>query len=225
MSWPVTAVDLAGGRPYRSTPTVPPRRHPLAKDPNDLTGLLQAWSGGDAAAEGQLVPLVYEELRRQAARQLRRERADHTLRPTALVHEAYLRLLGQERAQWHNRAQFYAVAAHVMRRVLVDHARQRAAHKRAGSWCRVSLVEDLAATPAIDVDVLALDRALEELARLDPQRARVVELRFFGGLTLDEAAEALGVSPATVTRAWRMARAWLFRRLSGEAGAPPPHEG
>ena len=159
------------------------------------------------------MPLVYEELRRQAARQLRRERADHTLRPTALVHEAYLRLLGQDRAQWQNRAQFYAVAARIMRRVLVDHARQRAAHKRAGSWCRVSLVEGLAALPAMDVDVLALDRALEELARLDPQRARVVELRFFGGLTLDEAAEALGVSPATVTRSWRMARAWLFRRL------------
>jgi len=189
----------------------------------ELTALLQAWSAGDAAAASRLIPLVYDELRRQAARQLRRERPDHTLRPTALVHEAYVRMVGQERASWQSRTQFFAVAAQVMRRVLVDHARQHAAAKRAGGWQRVTLEDQRAgAAPAPEVDVLALDRALQELAALDPRREKIVELRFFAGLTLEEAAQALGVSEATVTREWRLARAWLHRRLAPSAAGPSP---
>jgi RNA polymerase sigma factor (TIGR02999 family) len=179
----------------------------------ELTRLLRAWSGGDRAAGDELLLHVYEELRRQAARQLRRERPDHTLRPTALVHEAYLRLAGQRRADWESRGQFFAVAAQVMRRVLVDHARERAAAKRPGSRLRVELAEGLAVEAPPDADVLAVDQALRELADLDPRRARMVELRFFGGLTGEETAAALGVSEATVTREWRLARAWLLRRL------------
>jgi RNA polymerase sigma factor (TIGR02999 family) len=187
----------------------------------ELTALLQAWSAGDAAAATRLIPLVYDELRRQAARQLRRERPDHTLRPTALVHEAYVRMVGQEKASWQSRTQFFAVAAQVMRRVLVDHARQHAAAKRAGGWQRVTLADQRAgATPPAEVDVLALDQALRELAALDPRREKIVELRFFAGLTLEEAAAALGVSEATVTREWRLARAWLHRRLAPDASGP-----
>jgi RNA polymerase sigma factor (TIGR02999 family) len=181
----------------------------------ELTALLQAWSAGDAAAATRLIPLVYDELRRQAARQLRRERPDHTLRPTALVHEAYVRMVGQQKASWQSRTQFFAVAAQVMRRVLVDHARQHAAAKRAGGWQRVTLEDQRAAATPQDVDVLALDDALRELAALDQRREKIVELRFFAGLTLEEAAETLGVSEATVTREWRLARAWLHRRLGG----------
>ncbi len=183
--------------------------------PEEVTALLQAWSAGDVAAGDRLVPLVYDELRRQAARQLRRERGDHTLRPTALVHEAYLRLAGQERAHWQSRAQFFAVAAQVMRRVLVDHARRQKARKRPGGGQRVTLAEDLVVDMPRDVDVVALDQALQELHSVDPRRARLVELRFFAGLTVEEAATALAVSARTVEREWRLARAWLFRRLSG----------
>jgi len=185
----------------------------------DVTGLLRAWSQGDAGAAEKLVPLVYDELKRQAARYMRRERRDHTLRPTALVHEAYLRLVGQDRVAWKSRAQFFGVAAQVMRRVLVDHARQRAAAKRAGGWCRVSLDEDLGA-PARELDLVELEDALGELAALDPEKVRMVELRFFGGLSLEDTAEVLEVSPSTVTREWRMTRAWLYRRLGrGSTGA------
>jgi len=178
----------------------------------DVTGLLRAWSHGEPGAAEKLVPLVYDELKRQAARYLRRERRDHTLRPTALVHEAYLRLFGQDRAAWKNRAQFFGVAAQVMRRILVDHARNRGAAKRAGGWRRVSLDDDMGA-PARDLDLVELEDALVELATLDPDKVRMVELRFFGGLSLDETAEVLGVSPSTITREWRMTRAWLYRRL------------
>lgn len=178
----------------------------------DVTGLLRAWSHGEPGAAEKLVPLVYDELRRQAARYLRRERRDHTLRPTALVHEAYLRLFGQDRAAWKNRAQFFGVAAQVMRRILVDHARHRGAAKRAGGWRRISLDDDLGA-PARDLDLVELEDALVELAALDPDKVRMVELRFFGGLSLDETAEVFGVSPSTITREWRMTRAWLYRRL------------
>jgi RNA polymerase sigma factor (TIGR02999 family) len=187
--------------------------------PEDLTALLRAWSAGDRAAEEKLLPLVYEELRKQAARQLRRERAEHTLRPTAVVHELYLRLAGQHRTAWANRAQFFAVAAQLMRRVLVDHARERGAAKRAGGWQRVVLDEDMPGTAPREADLLALDEALAELGELDPRRARMVELRYFGGLTLDETAEALAVSPATVSREWQLARAWLHRRLARGAAA------
>jgi RNA polymerase sigma factor (TIGR02999 family) len=189
--------------------------------PQDVTELLQAWSAGNAAAGEKLMPLVYQELRRQAGRYLRRERRDHTLRPTALVHEAYLRLVGQRAVSWQNRNQFFALAAQMMRRALVDHARARARGKRGGSWCRVTLEEAGLANPTAppDVDVLALEIALEELTAVDRQRARLVELRFFAGLSVEDAAEVLGVSASTVTRDWRVAKAWLFRRMHG--GAAP----
>jgi RNA polymerase sigma factor (TIGR02999 family) len=186
--------------------------------PPDLTQRLRAWSRGDPGAADALVPLVYQELRRQAARHLRRERRDHTLRPTALVHEAYVRLARQRDASWRDRAQFFSVAAQVMRRILVDHARRHRAAKRGGSWCRVPL--DDAAEGArgeaagADVDLIALEGALEELAALDAGKARLIELRFFGGLGVEETAHVLGVSVSTVSREWRAARAWLYQRIS-----------
>jgi RNA polymerase sigma factor (TIGR02999 family) len=182
----------------------------------DLTGLLRAWSAGDVEAGDKLIPVVYDELRRQAGRYLARERSDHTLRPTALVNEAYLRLARQRRVLWQDRGQFLAVAATVMRRLLVDYSRQHGASKR-GAWCTVSLGDgdSLAVVPAPDLDILALNDALTELAAVDPLRTRMIELRFFAGLTTDETAEALGVSTATVTRGWRLARAWLHARLTG----------
>ena len=203
---PVTIGDVY------STATEPPGLESTASQ--DVTGLLRAWSRGDASAQERLVELVYGELRRQAARQLRRERPDHTLRPTALVHEAYLRLVGQRRTVWKNRTQFYAIAARTMRRVLVDHARQRQAAKRAGSWRRVTLDDNVAADGPRELDLVALDAALEELEALDPDKARMVELRFFAGLSLEATAEAIGVSASTVTREWRLIRAWLYRRLA-----------
>ena len=191
----------------------------MDRDLDELTSLLRAWSGGDAAAEAKLLPLVYDQLRRQAAHQLRRERPGHSLSPTTVVHELYLRLVGQERAAWVNRAQFFAVASRLIRRVLVDHARERMAAKRAGGWQRVTLAEDVAGVGARDVDMLALDEALAELAAMDPRRARLVELRYFGGLDLEETAAALEVSTATVSREWQLARAWLHRRLATETQA------
>jgi RNA polymerase sigma factor (TIGR02999 family) len=192
--------------------------------PRHVTGLLRAWSRGDERAGDELIPLVYGELRRRAARELRRERGA-TLRTTGLVHEAYLRLVGQRGASWQSRGQFFLVAAEAMRRVLVDHARARRAAKRAPGGCRVTLGEDVAVAAPLDLDVLALDRALVELGSFDPGKARVVELRFFGGLGLEETAEAMGVSPSTVTRQWRLARAWLFRRLSGGEAEPAGERG
>ena len=186
----------------------------MDRDVDELTALLRAWSDGDPAAEAKLLPLVYDQLRRQAAHQLRRERPGHSLSPTAVVHELYLRLLPQDRATWINRAQFFAVASRLIRRVLVDHARAHRAAKRAGGWRRVTLAEEVAQAGPPDVDLLALDRALEELAALDARRARLVELRWFGGLSLDETAAALGISAATVSREWQLARAWLHRRLA-----------
>ena len=180
----------------------------------DVTALLRAWSDGDAAAGEAVVALVYDQLRRQASRYLARERRDHTLRPTALVNEAYLRLVQQRSIVWQDRSQFFAVAATVMRRLLVDHARQHGASKR-GALRTVSLEdgEAVALAPAPDLDILALNDALTELAAADPLRARMIELRFFAGLTTEETAEVLGVSTATVTRGWRVARAWLHGRL------------
>jgi len=191
----------------------------------DLTGLLKAWSAGDAEAGERLIPLVYRELHHQAARYLSKERANHTLRPTALVNEAYLRLARQRRVVWHDRSQFFGVAATVMRRLLVDHARQHSASKR-GAWpCTISLDdgEIISITGSPDLDIIALNDALDELSAVDPLRARMIELRFFGGLTTDETAEAMGVSAATVTRGWRLARAWLHHRLT--RGSPPPPPG
>lgn len=175
-----------------------------------VTSLLQAWSQGDPEAGHRLLPLVYGELRRRAARYLRRERPGHTLEPTALVHEAYLRLVGNH-GPWRNRSQFFGVASNLMRRVLVDHARRRRAAKRL--VVQVALDPEVAPAAEREVDLVRLDEALSELSILDARQGRVVELRYFGGLTLDEVAEILGVSVATVKRDWTLARAWLFDRL------------
>ena len=185
---------------------------------NDLTGLLHAWSAGDPGAADQLIPVVYEELRRQASRYLARERSDHTLQPTALVNEAYLRLV-EQRAPWQNRQQFFCVASQIMRRILVDRARARKMNTRSGQWSRVTLDHVEAVTPPVDVDVLDLDAALTELASFDPRKSQIAELRFFGGLSLEETGKALGVSLATVERDWQTARAWLFKTLSGTTGS------
>jgi RNA polymerase sigma factor (TIGR02999 family) len=181
---------------------------------HDVTDLLHAWGGGDLAARDRVMTLLYQELRRRAAGYLRRERRPHTLQPTALVHEAYLRLVDQRRAVWQNRAQFLGVASQMMRRILVDRARARGMAKRSGRWARMTLDHAALATPPTQVDVLDLDAALTRLAAFDPRRSRIAELRFFGGLTLEEAGEVLGVSLATVERDWQAARAWLFKTLS-----------
>jgi RNA polymerase sigma factor (TIGR02999 family) len=180
-----------------------------------ITQLLVAWSGGRREALDDLLPLVYDELRRLASRYLRHESRDHTLQPTALVHEAYLRLIDQRKVRWHNRAHFYGIAAQIMRRILVDHARARRAEKRGAGWERVPLIEDQLPAGAGDVDVLALDEALGRLAAFDPQQERIVELRYFGGLTIDEVAEVVGLSAATVVREWTIAKAWLRAELFG----------
>lgn len=178
--------------------------------------MLAEWSRGDKAALDRLVPLIYPELRRIAGRQLRRERPGHTLQPTALVHEVFLQLVDQHCATWDNRAQFFAVAAQLMRRILVDHARSRQALKRGGAITKVALqgvqAVDASADP-IAAEVLAVDQALERLAARDPDQARIVELRFFGGLTVEETAHVMQRSPRTVKREWRLAKAWLFREL------------
>jgi RNA polymerase sigma-70 factor (ECF subfamily) len=181
--------------------------------PESVTQLLERWSGGDRAALDELMPLVYDELRRLAGNYLRRERADHTLEPTALVNEAYLLLVGQRNTHWQNRAQFIGVAANMMRRILVSYARAHNAAKRGGQHFTVSLGEADRFGERPDVDLLAVHEALERLAAIDPQQARVVELKFFGGLTIEEAAEVLGVSHTTVETDWKMARAWLRREL------------
>jgi RNA polymerase sigma factor (TIGR02999 family) len=181
----------------------------------DITGLLSRWADGDAEAFGALMPVVYDELRQLAAHYLSKERSDHTLQPTALVHEAYLRLAGIRDMELRNRAHFYGAAAQVMRRVLVDHARQRRALKRGGPSAVSVPLEGASATPIeAGVDFLALDEALAALEKIAPARARVVELRYFGGLSVEEAAEYLDVAPATVKRHWAFARAWLFNRLN-----------
>jgi RNA polymerase sigma factor (TIGR02999 family) len=183
----------------------------------DVIGLLQAWGRGEIEARDRLFTVVYQELRRCAAVCLRRERVGQTLQPTELVHEAYLRLVNQDRAVWQNRAQFLGVAAQMMRRILVDRARAGKMHKRSGRWERVTLDEEVAQYQARDVDVLDLDHALSELATFDPRKSQVAELRFFGGLSLEEAGLMLGLSVATVEREWRAARAWLYARLTGQA--------
>jgi RNA polymerase sigma factor (TIGR02999 family) len=180
----------------------------------DVTGLLLRWAEGDPGARDRLVPVVYEELRRCAAAQLRRERGPLAMQPTELVHEAYLRLVNQRRAQWLNRAQFFAVAAEMMRRVLVDRARAHLAVKRSGRWARVTLGPSTALADPADIDVLDLDAALSRLAAIDPRKSEIAVLRFFAGLSLQEAAAALDLSLATVERDWQFARAWLYDALS-----------
>ena len=181
--------------------------------PRDVTQWLIDWRNGKQEALAQMMPLVYNELRRLAQRYLQRERPDHTLQATALVHEAYLRLVDQRQAQWQNRAHFFGLAAQMMRRILVDHARHHHAAKRGGAEPKLSLDEAVWVSAEHATDLTALDDALTRLAVLDPQQSRLVELRFFGGLTIDETAEVLGVSPATVKREWRLARAWLYREF------------
>ena len=186
-----------------------------ARDNTDITRLLIAWSDGRREALDDLMPMVYADLRRVAAGYMRREGAGHALQPTALVHEAYVRLIDQKQVKWRNRAHFFGVAAGLMRRILVDHARRRRAEKRGGDWERVTLTGDEVATDAHkEIDVLALDEALERLAQFDPQQERIVELRYFGGLTIEETAEIVGISAATVVREWTIAKAWLRADLS-----------
>ena len=188
-------------------------------DPAAVTRLLRAWGEGDAKAGDRLMPLVYAELRKRAAAYLRRERPGHTLQPTALVHEAYVRMVGQDRAAWKNRAQFFGVAACMMRRILVDHARALNMAKRSGRLINVELRDDHAVVAAPDIDVLALDEALTRLAAFDARKTAVAELRFFSGLSVEETAQVLGVSVATVEREWQVARAWLYSALKGTVTA------
>jgi RNA polymerase sigma factor (TIGR02999 family) len=180
---------------------------------HEVTRLLVQLTDGDNAALGDLLPLVYAELRRLAANYLRRERQGHTLQPTALVHEAYLRMIDQTQVRWQNRAHFFGVAAQMMRRILVDHARAQQAEKRGGDVQKFSLDENIDVSGERASDLVALDEALARLAEIDPQKSRVVELRFFGGLSVEETAEVLGVSAPTVKRQWRMAKAWLFGQV------------
>ncbi len=183
---------------------------------HEVTQLLLAWSEGDKQALDRLVPLVYDELRRLAQSYMRKERADHSLQTTALIHEAYLRLIDANQVQWQNRAHFFGVAARLMRQILVATARERGYQKRGGGAERVSLDEVMMIDEGRGEDLVALDEALDALAQFDARKAQVVEMRFFGGLTEEEIAEALAVSPETVRRDWRLARSWLRRKLSGE---------
>jgi len=191
----------------------------VERESSPVTRLLIRWREGDPQALEDLMPLVYDELRRLAHHYLQRERPEHTLQSTALVHEAYLRLAGQNPPQWQNRAHFFGIAAHLMRQILVEYARGHSAAKRGGSACKLTLDDVVLLTPQVDVDVVDLDRALTELSELDVQQGRIVELRFFGGLTIEDTSEVLGISPATVKRDWITARAWLHRAISGEAPA------
>ena len=182
-----------------------------------VTQLLVRWRDGDREALDTLMPLVYAELRRLAQHYLSRERTDHTLQSTALVHEAYLRLAGQNPPHWENRAHFFGIAAHIMRQILVEYARAKNTAKRGGGTCKITLDDALEIQQKTDVDVIALDAALDRLSELDPQQSRIVEMRFFAGLTIEDTAEVIGVSPATVKRDWTSARAWLHREIARSA--------
>ena len=182
--------------------------------PPDLTQLLLAWNNGDRAALDRLMPVVYDELRRLARRYMRQEDPAHTLQATALVNDVYIRLVDQKRVNWQNRAHFFGASAQMIRRLLVDHARARQRLKRGGNPLRVTLYDDLNAAAPVQLDVVALDDALSKLAELDPQLERIVELRFFTGLSIEETAEVLSISPATVKRDWATGRAWLYREMT-----------
>jgi RNA polymerase sigma factor (TIGR02999 family) len=181
---------------------------------NRVTQLLQGWRAGDRKALDALLPLVYDELRRLAHYQLRNERPEHTLRSTALVHEAYFRLVGQDFPQWEGRSHFFAVAAQLMRQILVDYARRHRASKRGSGACKLTLDDAVALPQRKELDIVALDDALNTLAEIDPRQSRVVELRFFAGLSLEETSEVMGIATATVQRDWTAARAWLHREIS-----------
>lgn len=202
----MAGVESAPSRPGEVLPT---------QSPGTVTQLLRAWSDGEQGALEQLIPLVEAELRRLARGYMSRERRGHTLQPTALVNEAFLRLTAARGVRWQDRAHFLGISARLMRRVLVDHARSRGYHKRGGGAQRVTLNEGLIPTAELALDVVALDRALENLAAVDPRKSRVVELRFFGGASVEQTAEVLHVSPDTVKRDWRLAKLWLLRDLEG----------
>jgi RNA polymerase sigma factor (TIGR02999 family) len=182
----------------------------------DVTRLLAQWSSGDQVALEQLLPLVYGELRRLASAYLRRERSNHTLQSTALVHEAFMRMVHQQDVQWKNRAHFFAIASQMIRRILVDYARSQHAEKRGSGAVKLALDEAMAVpqAPATDVDLLGLNDALDRLAALDERQSRIVELRFFAGLSIEETAEVMSLSPASIKREWQTARAWLFREMT-----------
>jgi len=186
----------------------------MAQNSHEVTQLLIQWSNGDKAALDKLMPLIYEELRQLARHYMNRERAGHTLQTTALVNEAYLRLINRKQVHWQNRAHFFAIAAHLMRSILVDHARSHAYAKRGGGARKIALDEVLAVSQQRAADVVALDDALKRLAEIDRQQSRIVELKFFGGLTIEETAEVLGLSPATIKREWSTAKAWLYHELN-----------
>src|SRR5579872_1601601 len=189
---------------------------PVEPSVGDVSKLLRAWSDGDQSALDRLTPIVYDELRRLARRYMRRERLGHSLQATALVNEAYMRLVDYKRMQWQNRAHFFAVSAQVMRRILVDHARRR--NLKRGAGVRNVLLDEAALGSGRAMDLVALDDAMNALARLDPRKVQIVEMRFFGGLTVEETAEVLKVSPATVRRDWSIAKLWLYRELDGGMG-------
>jgi RNA polymerase sigma factor (TIGR02999 family) len=188
----------------------------------DVTRLLSDWSNGDQAALDQLLPLVYSELRRLASAYLRRERSNHTLQSTALVHEAFMRMVHQQDVQWKNRAHFFAIASQMIRRILVDYARSQHAEKRGSGAVKLALDEAMAVpqAPATDVDLLGLNDALDRLAALDERQSRIVELRFFAGLSIEETAEVMSLSPASIKREWQTARAWLFREMTRNSPQP-----
>jgi RNA polymerase sigma factor (TIGR02999 family) len=187
----------------------------MAYPKQNVTDLLNAWGAGDKGAFDELVTVVYDELRRQASRYLRHESPGHTLQTTDLIHEAYLRLVDQKNPLWQNRAQFFGIAAQLMRRILVDHARARHRAKRGGRNIRISLDEEIAGGTSNDVELIDIDEALNRLAEIDIQQSKIVELRFFSGLNVEETAQVLGISPRTVKRSWRFAKAWLRRELQG----------
>jgi RNA polymerase sigma factor (TIGR02999 family) len=190
-----------------------------SETPSQITGLLARWRAGDRDALDSLMPLVYDELRTVAQHYLRKERPDHTLQSTALVHEAFVRLVGQKPPEWKNRKHFYGVAARLMRQILVDHARAHRAGKRGGDAVKLSLNEGLVGSANKGLDILALDDSLNRLAQINPQQSQIVELRFFSGLSIEDTSEVLGVSPATVKRNWTTARAWLFREMNRSAAS------
>jgi RNA polymerase sigma factor (TIGR02999 family) len=197
----------------------------MASDPDNVNRLLLEWSGGNQQALEEMLPLIYDELRHLAHNFLYRERPGHTLQTTALVHEAYLKLIDQRDARWQNRAHFFAIAAQAMRRILIDSARKHVADKRGGGGEKVSLEEVASISLEPDNNLLALDEALNGLAEIDPQQSRIIELRYFGGLTIEETAEVMKLSPATIKREWTMARAWLHQALTdGQIDQTSPPE-
>jgi RNA polymerase sigma-70 factor, ECF subfamily len=190
-------------------------QNPMAEHPSEITRLLIELTDGNRDVVDLILPHIYDELKRLASGYLRKERSDHTLQPTALVHEAYMKLIDQRRVQWQNRAHFFGIAAQVMRRILMDHARKHQAGKRGGEAEKLSIEEEiLVVSQGRSAELIALDEALEELSRIDPQKAKIVELRYFGGLSIEETAEVVGVSVPTVNRHWRTAKAWLYSRVA-----------